>query len=129
MNMFSIITTVIIVSINMIVIGYAAPYVTLTFYAIQRKTTIKSLRSLVNEYDSLLDAFGMSKIFGYSMAVFSPVLTLQAIKDASSHTEVIVALTLCQIGVLGFIAFMSSADIETAIEYATDCLREQSIKI
>lgn len=128
MNMFSIITTV-IVSIAMIVIGYVAPYVTLTFYAIQRKTTIKSLRSLVNEYDSLFDVFGMSKILGYSMAVFSPVYTLQTIKDASSHTEVIVAITLCQMGVLGFIAFMSSTDIETAIEYTDDCLREQPIKI
>lgn len=129
MNMFSIITTVIIVSINMIVIGYVAPYVTLTFYAIQRKTTIKSLRSLVNEYDGLLDAFSMSKILGYSMAVFLPVYTLQTIKDASSHTEVIVAITLCQMGVLGFIAFMISADIETVIEYSDDCLREQPIKI
>ena len=49
MNMFSIIT-IIIVSISMIVIGYVAPYVTLAFYAIQRKTTIKSLQSLVNKY-------------------------------------------------------------------------------
>lgn len=128
MNIFSIIITV-IVSISMIVIGYVAPYVTLTFYAIRRKTTIKSLQLLVNEYDSLLDAFSMSEFLGYGMAVFSPVLTLQAIKDASSYTEVIVALTLGQIGVLGFIAFLSSAGIGTAIEYADDCLREQPIKI
>lgn len=128
MNMFSIITTV-IASINMIVIGYVAPYVTLAFYAIQRKTTIKSLQSLVNEYDSLFDAFGMSKFLGYGMAVLSPVFTLQTIKDASSHTEVIVTLTLGQIGVLGFIAFLNSADIEMAIEYTNDCSREQSIKI
>ena len=128
MNMFSIITTV-IVSISMIVIGYVAPYVTLTFYAIQRKTTIKSLQSLVNEYDSLLDAFVMSKFVGYGGAVISPVFILQVIKDASSHTEVIVTLALCQIWVLGFIALMSSTDIRTAIELADDCLREQSIKI
>ena len=130
MNMFSIIT-IIIVSISMIVIGYVAPYVTLAFYAIQRKTTIKSLQSLVNKYDSLfdIDAFDLPKFLGYSMAVFSPVLTLQIIKDAPSYTEVMAGLALCLISVLGFSAVMSSSDVQLAIEYADDCLREQSIKI
>lgn len=38
-------------------------------------------------------------------------------------------LALCLISVLGFSAVMSSSDVQLAIEYADDCLREQSIKI
>ena len=64
MIVFSIILTAISSAI-MIAMGYTFPYIVLWYYAMKRKTTVKSLFSQIKEHGDLLCAFATSIFYGY----------------------------------------------------------------
>lgn len=129
MDMF-LITLVIIASVIIVIAGYVTPYIALWFYAMKRKTTVKSLSLLIKKYDSLSDYFAFSLFMGYFItAVFLLLIYLDSKNSPLTYNDML-------FGSIGFpilfVVLMSWAlnyFIKDSLDIADDKLVNQSIKI
>ena len=121
-----------IVSVIMIIMGYVAPYVFLQYYAMKRKTTIKSLISLIENYGDLSDAFALSKFIGYFLTVaFVFVESLDFLtQHPVPYTDMIIGCIIWPLLVIvSLLYWIGYFIIKTEIDFVDDCLHNQSIKL
>lgn len=120
-----------IVSAITIIMGYVAPYVFLQYYAMKRKTTIKSLISLIEDYSDLSEAFATSKFIGYVMTVvFVFAESLDLVSHPLSYTDMMVGCIMWLLTVIvSLIYWIGYFIIKTEIDFVNDCLHNQSIKL
>lgn len=119
-----------IASLSMIVIGYVSPYITLQFYAIKRKTTIKSLISLLEKYGELSGEISLSKSAGYAMALITPLIVVSALNDSgATYADIVMGLILSLIMFMGILSSLISSGIKNSFDYADDYLSNRPIKV
>ena len=129
MIIFSIILTA-ISSVIMIAMGYTFPYIVLKYYAIKRKTTVKLLYSLVEEYDDLSGAFATSIVCGYFIAILLVGATfLELINHTLSYADLIFGCIAYPLTLFAAQLCWASEGIKESIDIADDKLVNQSIKI
>lgn len=129
MVVFSIILTAISSAI-MIAMGYTFPYIVLWYYAIKRKTTVKSLFSQIKEHGDLLCAFATSIFLGYFMAILLMGATfLELIHNSLSYTDLIFGCIAYPPTLFAVQLCWASEGIKESIDNTGKYLREQSIKI
>lgn len=129
MDMF-LITLVIIASVIIVIAGYVAPYIALWFYAMKRKTTVKSLSLLIKKYDSLSDYFAFSMFMGYFIsAVFLLLIYLDSKKGPLPYNDMLLGCITLPILFVGFLSWALSYLIKNSLDIADDELVNQSIKI
>lgn len=124
------ITLGLIIGLGTIVIGYLVPYIVLGFYAIKRKTTIKSSISLLNEYDSLFDVFSISHIEGLGCGTFVVIISVaQVLNHSVSYNDMMVEFSIIPIVVFCALLFIIGSLAKLGFGSIDGKLREQSIKI
>lgn len=129
MDMF-LITLVIIASVIIVIAGYVAPYIALWFYAMKRKTTVKSLSLLIKKYDSLSDYFAFSMFMGYFItAVFLLLIYLDSKNSPLPYNDMLLGCITLPILFVGFLSWALSYLIKNSLDIADDKLVNQSIKI
>lgn len=129
MDMF-LITLVVIASVIIVIAGYVAPYIALRFYAMKRKTTVKSLSLLIKKYDSLSDYFAFSLFMGYFIsAVFLLIIYLDSMKSPLPYNDMLLGCITFPILFVGFLSLALSYFIKDSLDIADDKLVNQSIKI
>lgn len=129
MDMF-LITLVIIASVIIVITGYVAPYMALWFYAIKRKTTVKSLSLLIKKYDGLSDYFAFSLFMGYFIsAVFLLIIYLDSKNSPLPYNDMLLGCITLPILFVGFLSWALSYLIKNSLDIADDELVNQSIKI
>lgn len=129
MDMF-LITLVIIASVIIVIAGYVLPHIVLWYFAMKRKTNVKSLSLLIKKYDSLSDYFAFSLFMGYFItAVFLLLIYLDSKNSPLTYNDML-------LGSIGFpilfVVLMSWAlnyFIKDSLDIADDKLVNQSIKI
>ena len=98
----------------------------------QRKTTMTSLISLVEDYGDSSEAFATSKFIGYVMTIlFIVVESLDLVSyQTLPYADMIIGYILWLLAVIiSLIYWIGYFIIKTEIDFVDDCLREQSIKI
>ena len=129
MDMF-LITLVIIASVIIVIAGYVAPYIALWFYAMKRKTTVKSLSLLIKKYDSLSDYFAFSMFMGYFIsAVFLLLIYLDSKKGPLPYNDMLLGCIGFPILFVVLMLWALSYFIKDSLDIANDKLVNQSIKI
>ena len=129
MIIFSIILTTISTAI-MIAMGYTFPYIVLWYYAMKRKTTVKSLYSQIKEYDNLSNIFATSIFCGYFMTILLMGATfLELIHNSLSYTDLIFGCIAYPLMLFAAQLCWASESIKDSIDNTDKHLREQSIKI
>lgn len=129
MDMF-LITLVVIASVIIVITGYVAPYMALWFYAIKRKTTVKSLSLLIKKYDGLSDYFAFSLFMGYFIsAVFLLIIYLDSKNSPLPYNDMLFGSIAFPILFVVFMSWALSYFIKDSLDIADDKLVNQSIKI
>lgn len=129
MDMF-LITLVIIASVIIVIAGYVAPYIALWFYAMKRKTNVKSLSLLIKKYDSLSDYFAFSLFMGYFItAVFLLIIYLDSMTSPLPYNDMLLGSIGFPILFVVFMSWTLSYFIKDSLDIADDKLVNQSIKI
>ena len=129
MDMF-LITLVVIASVIIVITGYVAPYMALWFYAIKRKTTVKSLSLLIKKYDGLSDYFAFSLFMGYFIsAVFLLIIYLDSKNSLLPYNDMLFGSIAFPILFVVFMSWALSYFIKDSLDIADDKLVNQSIKI
>lgn len=129
MDMF-LITLVVIASVIIVIAGYVAPYIALWFYAMKRKTTVKSLSLLIKKYDSLSDYFAFSLFMGYFIsAVFLLIIYLDSTESPLPYNDMLLGSIAFPILFVIFLLWALSYCIKDSLDIADDKLVSQSIKI
>lgn len=129
MIVFSIILTAISSAI-MIAMGYTFPYIVLWYYAMKRKTTVKSLFSQIKEHSDLLCAFATSIFLGYFMVIgFVGATLLELMNHSLSYADLIFGLIVYPLTLFAAQLCWASEGIKESIDNTDKYLREQSIKI
>ena len=129
MDMF-LITLVIIASVIIVIAGYVAPYIALWFYAMKRKTTVKSLSLLIKKYDSLSDYFAFSMFMGYFItAVFLLLIYLDSKNSPLTYNDMLLGSIGFPILFVVLMLWALSYFIKDSLDIANDKLVNQSIKI
>lgn len=129
MDMF-LITLVIIASVIIVIAGYVTPYIALWFYAMKRKTTVKSLSLLIKKYDSLSDYFAFSMFMGYFItAVFLLLIYLDSKNSPLTYNDMLLGSIGFPILFVVLMLWALSYFIKDSLDIANDKLVNQSIKI
>lgn len=114
----------------MIAMGYTFPYIVLQYYAIKRKTTVKSLYSLAKEYDGLFEGFTTSIVLGYFITIVLAVATFVELMNYSlSYADLIFGCVAYPLTLFAAQLCWASEGIKDSIDNTDKYLREQSIKI
>ena len=129
MIVISIILTAISSAI-MIAMGYTFPYIVLKYYAIKRKTTVKSLYSQIKEYGDLLGAFAPSIFLGYFMTIILVWATfVELVNHSLSYTDLIFSCIAYPLTLFAAQLSYASEGIKDSIDNTDKYLRKQLIKI
>lgn len=130
MIVFSIILTAISSAI-MIAMGYTFPYIVLWYYAMKRKTTVKSLFFQIKEHGDLLCVLATSIFLGYFMVIVLVGATLLELVNHNtlSYTDLIFGLIAYPLTLFAAQLCWASEGIKESIDNTGKYLREQSIKI
>lgn len=129
MDMF-LITLVIIASVIIVIAGYVLPHIVLWYFAMKRKTTVKSLSLLIKKYDSLSDYFAFSLFMGYFIsAVFLLIIYLDSTASPLPYNDMLFGSIAFPILFVVFMSWALSYFIKDSLDIADDKLVNQSIKI
>lgn len=125
------ITLAVIASAIIVITGYIAPYIVLWFYAMKRKTNVKSLSLLIKKYDGgVSDYFGFSMFMGYFItAVFLLLIYLDSKGSPLPYNDMLLGSIAFPILFVGFLSWALSYFIKDSLDIADDKLVNQSIKI
>ena len=123
------ISSVIIASVIIVGAGYLIPYIVLQYYAIKRKTTVKSLSSLIKKYDNLSEHFGWSRFMACSVAlVFVLLIYADSIQKPLPYNDIVYGCILTPLSLISLLLYMIGSGIKTSIDFADNNLRKQPIK-
>lgn len=115
--------------ISTIAIGYLFPYIVLQFYAIKRKTTVKSLISLLEKHDNLSDVFALSHAESWGCGIFVIIIGVSQVLNRSvSYIETIAGFITMPILLFCSLIYIIGSPLKMDFEMIDDDLREQSIK-
>ena len=128
MDLF-LILSIIIASVIIVGAGYLIPYIVLQYYAIKRKTTVKSLSSLIKKYDNLSEHFGWSRFIACSVAlVFVLLIYADSIQKPLPYNDIVYGCILTPLSLISLLLYMICSGIKTSIDFADNNSRKQSIK-
>lgn len=123
------ITLVVIASVTIVITGYVAPYVVLWYFAMKRKTTIKSLSLLIKKYDSISDYFGFSLFMGYFItAVFLLLIYLDSMESPLPYNDMLLGCIAFPILFAGLLSWALGSCIKDSLDIVDNKLVSQSIK-
>ena len=130
MDMF-LITLVIIASVIIVIAGYVLPHIVLWYFAMKRKTNVKSLGLLIKKYDGgVSDYFGFSMFMGYFITtVFLLLIYLDSMKSPLPYNDMLLGCITFPILFVGFLSWALSYLIKNSLDIANDKLVNLSIKI
>lgn len=129
MDMF-LITLVVIASVIIVIAGYVLPHIVLWYFAMKRKTNVKSLRLLIEKYDSVSDSFRFSMFMGYFItAVFLLLIYLDSKNSPLTYNDMLLGSIGFPILFVVLMLWALSYFIKDSLDIADDKLVNQSIKI
>lgn len=126
------ITTVIIASAIIVITGYVTPHFVLWYFALKRKTTVKSLSRLIKTYNnvSVSDYFKFSKFMGYFItAVFLLLIYLDSKNASLTYNDMLLGSIAFPILFIVLLSWALSYCFKDGIDIADNKLANQSIKI
>lgn len=125
------ITLVVIASVIIVITGYVAPYIVLRYFAMKRKTNVKSLGLLIKKYDGgVSDYFGFSMFMGYFiMTVFLLLIYLDSMKSPLPYNDMLLGCITFPILFVVSLSWVLSYCIKNSLDIANNKLVNQSIKI
>lgn len=126
------ITLVVIASMIIIVTGYVAPHVILWYFAMKRKTNVKSLSLLIEKYDNVnvSDYFKFSKFMGYFItAVFLLLIYLDSKNAPLTYNDMLLGSIAFPILFIGFLSWALDYFVKDSLAKIDNSLANQSIKI
>lgn len=130
MDMF-LITLVIIASVIIVIAGYVLPHIVLWYFAMKRKTNVKSFGLLIKKYDGgVSDYFGFSMFMGYFItAVFLLLIYLDSKNSPLTYNDMLLGSIGFPILFVVLMSWALSYLIKNSLDIADDKLANQSIKI
>lgn len=130
MDMF-LITLVIIASVIIVIAGYVLPHIVLWYFAMKRKTNVKSLGLLIKKYDGgVSDYFGFSMFMGYFItAVFLLLIYLDSKNSPLTYNDMLLGSIGFPILFVVLMSWALSYFFKDGLDIADDKLTNHSIKI